>query len=486
MSSPAYVAIDLGAESGRLVTGSLTDAGELTMREVHRWPNEAVRVGDRLHWDVAYLWEEIKRGLVEASSSGRVASIGVDSWGVDYALLDADGRLLENPVHYRDKRTDFGVAELDRRISRAGLYRATGIQFMPINTSVQLAAARREDGFGAAHFLLGIPDLFTYWLSDRRIAERTFASTTQLYDTSARDWSAVVLHALEIDSGLLQELIDPGTSVGRLSSAVAEETGLGGDVDVIAVASHDTASAVVGIPARAGDWAFISSGTWSLVGIEIARPIITDEARAANFTNEEGFGPTTRFLKNVMGLWLVQECRREWERRGESYAYDDLVSMARDANPLVALIDPDDPSFLRHGDMPARIYSYLDRTGQPHPEGPGGLVRCILESLALRYKTVLEEAERLTRQSVEVIHIVGGGAQNELLNQWVADATGRRVVAGPVEATVIGNLLVQAFAAGRLDSIDEMRAVIERSVTVTEFAPNSDSPLSNRRMKQSL
>ena len=482
MSSPTYVAIDLGAESGRLVTGSLTDAGELTMREVHRWPNRAVRVGDRLYWDVLYLWEEIKRGLGEASPPGRVVSIGVDSWGVDYALLDADGHLLESPVHYRDKRTDHGVAELDRRISRAELYRATGIQFMPINTSVQLAAARQEVSYGAAHYLLGIPDLFTYWLSDHRIAERTFASTTQLYDTSERHWSSLVLDALEIDPGLLQDLIDPGTSVGRLTSAVAEETGLDRNVDVVAVASHDTASAVVGIPARLGDWAFISSGTWSLVGIEIAKPIITDEARAANFTNEEGFGPTTRFLKNVMGLWLVQECRREWERRGEFYAYDDLVSMARDANPLVALIDPDDPSFLRHGDMPARIYSFLDRTGQPHPEGPGGLVRCILESLALRYKTVLEEAERLTRQSVEVIHIAGGGAQNDVLNQWVADATGRRVVAGPVEATVMGNLLVQAFAAGRLDSIDAMRAVIKRSVTVTEFAPNSDSPLTNRRM----
>src|SRR5918999_3439273 len=316
MSSSVYVAVDLGAESGRLVAGSLTDAGELAMREVHRWPNRPLRVGDRLHWDVAYLWEEIKRGLGEVSQSGPVVSIGVDSWGVDYALLGADGRLVENPVHYRDKRTDQGVNEIDRRISRAELYRATGIQFMPINTSVQLAAARQEDGYGAAHSLLGIPDFFTYWLSDRQIAERTFASTTQLYDTSARDWSLVVLHALGIDSGLLQELIDPGTSVGRLSSAVTAETGLGADVDVIAVASHDTASAVVGIRARSGDWAFISSGTWSLVGIEIAKAIVTDEARAANFTNEEGFGPTTRFLKNVMGLWLVEESRRGGGGRG--------------------------------------------------------------------------------------------------------------------------------------------------------------------------
>jgi rhamnulokinase len=471
VSDISYLAIDLGAESGRLVRGSLSTSGDLSITEVRRWPNRPVRVGDRLHWDALYLMGEIKEGLAAAAGSDSIRSIGVDSWGVDYALLDADGRLLTNPVHYRDERTDYGVAELDRSISRAELYEATGIQFIPINTTCQLAAARRDASFSHARSLLGIPDLFTFWLSDRRIAERTFASTTQLYDTKERKWSRVVLDALEIESALLQELVDPGTSVGGLTPPLAQDTGLDETVDVVAVAAHDTASAVVATPAHGENWAFISSGTWSLVGVEIPKPIITDDAREANFTNEEGFGPSTRFLKNVMGLWLVQECRRAWERRGKTYSYDDLVQMAEEADPLVALIDPDDPSFLRPGAMPERIISYLERTDQPSPMGAGGVVRCILESLALKYRTVLEEAERLTTRQVQVIHVVGGGAQNRFLNQLVADVTGRRVLAGPVEATVMGNIVVQAFADGRVQSIEEMRAAVEHSATISEYVP---------------
>jgi rhamnulokinase len=471
----AYLAVDLGAESGRLVRGELDAASVLSIEEVHRWPNEPVMVEDRLHWDVFRLWHEIKSGLREAVLHGDAASVAVDSWGVDYALLDDNGNLVENPVHYRDDRTLRGVTELDRRISRSDLYEATGIQFMPINTSCQLAAARDDAGFKNARALLGIPDLFTYWLSGTRIAERTFASTTQLYDTRSREWSRVVLDALEVDAGMLQELVDPGSKIAGLAPALAKELDTSSALAVVAAAAHDTASAVVGVPAEGEDWAFISSGTWSLVGMEVPRPIISPLSRDANFTNEEGFDSTTRFLKNVMGLWVVQECRRSWERRNETYSYNELVRMAEDAKPWVAVIDPDDEAFLRPGDMPDRIASYLERTGQRLPPGPGALIRCILESLALKYQAVLAECERLSGRTVQTIHVVGGGARNGLLNQLVADVTERPVLAGPVEATVIGNLVVQALVHGQLASFEEMRAAVRRSVSVTKFTPDPKS-----------
>ena len=475
----SYLAVDLGAESGRLVRGELDADRVLSIREVHRWPNVPVKVEERLHWDVLRIWHEIKHGLRKALLLGEAASVAVDTWGVDYALLDADGHLVENPVHYRDDRTRLGVIELDRRISRSELYEATGIQFMPINTTCQLAAAREDAGFRNAHTLLGIPDLFTYWLSGSRVAERTFASTTQLYDTKCREWSRVVLDAVGIDAGMLQELVDPGSKIAGLTPALSRELGSSTDLAVVSAAAHDTASAVVGVPAEGEDWAFISSGTWSLVGMEVPRPIVSPRSHGANFTNEEGFGSTTRFLKNVMGLWLVQECRRSWERRKQTYSYEELVGMAADAEPWVAAIDPDDEEFLRPGDMPERIASYLERTGQPLPPGPGALVRCILESLALKYEAVLAECERLTGRTVEAIHVVGGGARNGLLNQLVADVTQRPVLAGPIEATVIGNLSVQAFAHGQLASLEEIRGAVRRSVSVTRFSPDPRSHWSN-------
>jgi rhamnulokinase len=479
MDDFSAVAVDLGAENGRVLAGSIRD-GRLVFEEVHRFPNVPVHLPDALYWDVLRIFNEIRQGLRLAASTNEIASLGVDTWGVDFGLLDEKGRLLANPVHYRDERTTRGMEEVERRLSKDDLYSATGIQFMPINTLNQMAALVDDPLLEHAGAMLLAPDLFNYWLCGRRGAERTFASTTQMYDPTTRQWSWKVIDAMGFPRHLFQELVDPGQTFAPILPEVAHDTGLGGSVDVVAIASHDTASAVVAVPATDEPIAYISSGTWSLVGVELPAPVLTAAAREMNFTNEEGFGGTTRFLKNVMGLWLLQECRRTWEERGDAHTYEELVSLASNASAFERLVDPDDDRFLPRGDMPARINEFLKETDQPPADDPGQFVRCVLESLALKYRYVLDRTERLSNRSIERVHIVGGGARNRVLNQMVADATDRLVVAGPTEATGLGNLLVQAYAARCVSSLEEMRELVRASSEMTTSEPSKERHRWNR------
>jgi rhamnulokinase len=404
--------------------------------------------------------------------SGQIAGIGVDSWGVDFGLLDRDGVLISNPYAYRDSRTVRMMERAFERAPRWDIYRTTGIQFMQINTLYQLLAMEDSPLLDIAQTLLLIPDLLNYWLTGEKACEFTDTTTTQLYDLMSGDWAWDLLERMGIPSRIFPAIVQPGTLLGSLLPEIIREAGLAGDIPVAAVASHDTASAVVAVPAQQENFAYISSGTWSLVGLETPQPIVTPDAMEANFTNEGGFTGTTRFLKNVMGLWILQECRRVWnQREGQQYSYDDLARLAESAPAFGPLIDPDDPRFLPPGDMPERIRQFCQETGQQPPAGPAEVVRCILESLALKYRWVVERAERLSGRQVETIHVVGGGARNALLCRLTADATGRPVLAGPVEATALGNVLVQAHARGDVGSPAEMRAVVRRSVDVQTFEP---------------
>jgi rhamnulokinase len=473
MSATAdFLAIDLGAESGRALLGSF-DGGRIELREVHRFPNAPVRAAGRLHWDVLGIWREVKEGLARAGrESGRLESVGVDTWGVDFALLDRDGVLVANPYHYRDTRTEGMMEKAAQRVPEAEIYQTTGIQFMPINTLYQLLAMEGSPLLDAAGTLLMMPDLIGYWLTGEKACEYTDATTTQLYDANAGEWAWELIRAMGLPLRLFPEIVAPGTLLGPVLAEVARETGVGEELPVTAVASHDTASAVVAVPAEDENFAYISSGTWSLVGVEMPEPAIAPEGMQANFTNEGGFGGTTRFLKNVMGLWLLQECRRTWGREGNHYSYEDLRRLAEALPAAGSLLDPDHPAFLPPGDMPGRIRRFCEETGQSQPEEPGEVVRCVLDSLALKYRWVLERAEEITGRRAAVIHIVGGGVQNTLLCQLTADATRRPVRAGPVEATALGNLMVQAYARGYLGSLGEMRAAVRNSrVGVREYQP---------------
>ncbi len=468
--SHLYFAIDLGAESGRVMVGTLADR-RLTLTEAHRFANGPVRVGNALHWDVLRLWGEIKRGLtIAAQQYGPPASIGVDTWGVDFALLDGHDELLGNPRHYRDAWTEGMLEAAFEVVPREEVFAATGVQFMRLNTLYQLLAMQRADSqqLAAARTLLTIPDLFNFWLTGRKVCEFTNATTTQCFDPRARAWARPLLRRFGLPTDLFGEIVPPGTVVGSLLPAVADEVGF--STKVVAPACHDTGSAVVAVPAEGDGHAYLSSGTWSLMGIEVAEPIINERTLALNFTNEGGVG-MIRLLKNIMGLWLVQECRRAWQRAGSDLSYDDLTRLAEAAPPLASLVDPDDADFVAPADMPAALAAYCLRTGQPVPGTPGELVRCALESLAMKYRWTLERLDELAGRRHEVIHIVGGGSQNRLLNQFTAEATGRRVVAGPVEATAIGNVLMQAIALGRLASVAEARAIVRASFAVETFEP---------------
>lgn len=466
-----FLAVDLGAESGRVVLGSF-DGERVALEEVHRFPNTPVWLPDGLHWDVLRIFTEIKDGLAKAvGSAGRIESLGVDSWGVDFALLDRDGALISNPYHYRDPRTAGMEERALKRVSREEIYGITGIQFMPINTLNQLLAMEGSPLLGAAQTLLMIPDLVNYWLTGERACEFTDASTTQLCDARSGDWARGLVEKMGLPTHVFEEIIAPGTELGPLLSGIAEETGVEQEFPVTAVASHDTASAVVAVPTEREDFAYISSGTWSLVGVELPEPAITPEGMRANFTNEGGFGGTTRFLKNVMGLWLLQECRRTWAREGRDYSYEELGRLAEGEPGARSLLDPDHPGFLPPGDMPARIRRFCRETEQSPPEEPGAVVRCVLESLALKYRWTLERAEEITGRRAEVVHVVGGGVRNALLCQLTADATRRPVRAGPVEATALGNLMVQAHSRGYLGSLEEMRAAVRGSVGVRDYEP---------------
>src|SRR5215210_1676446 len=465
--SAGYLAVDLGAESGRVVLGRF-DGGRVSLEEVHRFPNTAVGLPDGLHWDVLRSLSEIKDGLAKAMREEEIEGIGVDSWGVDFGLLDGEGALVSNPYHHRDARTDGMMDEAFGLMPKQEIYDTTGIQFLPINTLYQLLAMRGSPLLEAAETMLLIPDLMNYWLMGERACEYTNATTTQLLDLETGGWSKDLFARMNLPSRVLARIVSPGTELGPLLSEVAEEVGAG--PPVFAVASHDTASAVVAVPAEGEDFAYISSGTWSLVGVETQQPVVTPQAMEANFTNEGGFGGRTRFLKNVMGLWLLQECRRQWAREGHEYSYEELASLAEEA-PSGPLVDPDHPAFLAPGDMASRIRSFCEETGQTPPDEPAAVARCVFESLALKYRYAIEQGERLAGRTARMINVVGGGSQNVLLCQLTADASGLPVVAGPVEATAVGNVMVQAFAQGRVGSLDEIREAVRRSVEVREYEP---------------
>lgn len=467
--SKSFLAFDLGAESGRAVLAHL-HSGVLTTQGIHRFPNEPVEYGSSLHWDVPRLWLEMRRAL-KCMGETNLAAIGVDAWGVDYALIGEGGELLENPYHYRDRRTQGVMEQVFHKVPKDEIYAETGIQFMPINTIYQLFAAQRDTPsvLAAARRLVTIPDLFHYWLTGNAVCEFTNATTTQLVDPFRRTWATALMQKLGLPSDLPAPIVEPGTIIGTLLPSVAQNSSLAG-TPVVASASHDTGSAVAAITARDGT-AFLSSGTWSLIGTELDAPIVTSQALKLNFTNEGGVNHTTRFLKNVMGLWILQRCRGKWSESGQSTGYNDLVELAESEPPFEHLIDPDDDSFLRAGDMPVAIDDFCRKTHQPAPNSLGAYVRCVLESLALKYRLVLRGLEQLCGKRIEQIRVIGGGSRNGLLNQFTADATGRRLLVGPAEATALGNIGIQMLATGEASSLQEVRAIVERSFPTEIFNP---------------
>jgi sugar (pentulose or hexulose) kinase len=469
--SGRFVAIDLGAESGRAMLGEL-QGDVLSLAEIRRFANEPARDAAGLHWDVLRLWLEITRAL--GSLDGRIDGIGVDTWGCDFALLGEHGHLLENPFHYRDERTSGVVDRVTQRITHEDLYNRTGTQLLEFNTLFQLfvACERTPKLIDAASALVLMPDLFNYWLTGRLASEYTIASTSQMIDPRRRTWTTSVLSALDLPARLLQPLIEPGTMLGELrSDACAALAG----TPVIAPACHDTGSAFAAVGAGARG-AVLSSGTWSLLGAEIQTPVSTERARALNFTNEGGVRGTTRLLKNITGLWLLQSCVRAWRAGGRAASYDELLTAASaDHLRFRALIDPDHHDFFHPADMPSAIAEFCRRTGQPAPEEPGACTRVILESLAFKYRIVLESLEELTGVHYDTLHIVGGGAKNRLLNQLTADATGRVVLAGPVEATALGNIAMQMVATSAVPSLDEARQLIGRSFPTERYEPSGTS-----------
>lgn len=458
------LAFDLGAESGRATVGRF-DGSRLELHEIRRFPTRAVQLPDGLYWDAPGLFDEIQAALMEVGTSGELRSVGIDSWAVDFGLLDAVGRLLANPLSYRDGRGSSAMDQALARVPASDLYDITGIQILPINTVFQLLALGKLDG---AEALLLIPDLLGYWLTGVLHAEATNASTTQLVDAHSGVWSRDLITRFDLPDRLFQHIVEPGTIRGGLLAHVAQRTGLSASTPVVNVASHDTASAVVATPLGGRGCAYISSGTWSLVGVELPGPVLSEAARSANLTNERGFDGTTRLLKNVMGMWLLQESRRTWARQGRVFTYQELVDLAA-ASPSAFLFDPDQPEFLVPGDMPSRIQEAAGVEGSQ----PGIIARSIFESLACKYRLVLEQLEGACGRPLDTVHVIGGGAQNTYLCQLTADITGRAVVAGPVEASVLGNLLVQMYAFGDLASLGEIRDVVRASSSLRTFEPAS-------------
>jgi rhamnulokinase len=472
----SYLAIDIGAGSGRAILGTLAD-GRLSAEEVHRFANEPVRLRRTLYWDLPRLFHETVEGIRRAGekTGGKLDGVGVDSWGVDFGLLDRSGEPLANPVHYRDERTAGMMAEVLQRVSREEIFAITGIQFMEINTIYQLAALRKNNPelLAAAGTLLPMADLFAYLLSGRAVAERTLASTTQLLEASSGAWSPRLLDALELPPAIFPDIVEAGSVLAPLRDEIWRAAGLVAAPPVVAVGHHDTASAVAAVPAVDGTpWGYLSSGTWSLLGVELEKPCITDESREGNFTNEAGIHGTTRFLKNISGLWLVQECRRQWAQEGEDLDYTRLAELAERCPPSPAIIDPNSPEFLTGGDMPGRIQDACRRAGHEVPQSKGEIVRCALDSLARTYGEVLEALKKTTGRRVERLHVVGGGSRHRLLNRLTADSLGIPVLVGPVEATAIGNLLIQALATGAVSDTAELRRIVARSTELEEVRPS--------------
>ena len=464
------LAIDLGAGSGRVVAG-IYDGHRLELVELNRFPNEPVKAADGWHWNLEALFGHIKKGIALAVKKygDAVASAGVDTWGVDYGLLNANGKLMGAPFVYRDARTNGMQERAFEKMSREEIYRRTGIQFMFFNTLFQLLAEKHLEKAGR---LLFMPDLLHYFLSGVQSNERTIASTGQLLDPQTRDWDWEMIRAMKFPEKIFGKLVDAGTVLGNLLPEVAAETGAK-NLQVIAPAAHDTGSAVVGVPAEEREPVFLSSGTWSLIGRELNRPVISPESFQAAFSNEGGAFGTTRFLKNIAGMWLLQECKRAWEAAGKSVGYDELASQAEKSPPFAVLIDPDVADFQAPANMPEAIVGFCRRTGQVAPENPGAYARTIFESLALKYRLVKESLARVSGKPIDKIHVVGGGCQNHLLNQFTADALNCSVVAGPVEATSTGNIIMQLCALGEISSLSEGRAIVRRSFETRTFEPQN-------------
>ncbi len=459
-----YLAVDLGASSGRVLAG-LFENGKLELKELHRFWNGAVEKEDGLHWDVDQLFVEIKTGLKKGFKTygDSVTAVGIDTWALDYGLLDAAGNLLNQPFHYRDSRSDGMMPRVFETVPQEEIYNRTGLQFMQINTLYQLAAEVRAEQpeLQQAEQMLMIPDLLNYWLTGRAVNEYTNATTTQLFDAKKRVWDFELIRKLNIPEKIFCKIIEPGTLIGSLTPELQKE--LGGNADVVAVGSHDTASAVAAAPLQSKDCAYLSSGTWSLMGLEESDPIITEESATLNVTNEGGVCGTIRFLKNIGGLWLLQECQRNWAEQGDELDFVQIAELAMAADPFIAFIDPDSAEFAQPCDMPTHIQIACDRTGQRMPKTKGEIARVAYESLAMRYRSVFQTLEKLHGSRLEQLHIVGGGCQNKVLNQFTADALNRPVLAGPIEATAIGNMLMQLISKNDLSGLEEGRSMIVES-----------------------
>ena len=466
-----YLAIDLGAESGRVMLGTIDD-DKLVLEELHRFPNTPVRTPSGLYWDTLRLFHEIQQGLAVAGRERkvRIEGIGVDTWGVDFGLVGRDGSLVASPMHYRDSRNDGMLERTFAAVPREEIFAHTGVQFMQFNTLLQLYAMKLagSPALDAAERLLMVPDLLNYWLTGVQANELTDASTTQFYNPIEKGWAVELFERLGLPARILGEIVYPGTSLGPLLAHVAEAAGMD-PAPVYATASHDTAAAVAAVPAEGENWCYISSGTWSLMGLELPEPVVNEKSLAWNLTNEIGYGGSVRLLKNIAGLWLLQECRRAWAVDGGDYSYEELARLAGEAAPFKAVIHPD--AFLHPGQLPSKIAAYCRANGQAAPQTPGEFARTILESLALRYRQVLEGLESVSGRTIKVVHIVGGGSRNMVLNQFVADATGRLVVAGPAEGTAAGNVMVQAIGSGVFAGLKEARSVLRNSTDLKLIEP---------------
>jgi len=471
-----FLAFDFGASSGRAILANF-DGEKITLEEKHRFSNDPVLVNGGMYWDVLRLFHEIKQGILKCANSGDrdIDCIGIDTWGVDYGLLDADDQLLGNPYHYRDTRTDGMFEKAFAMVPKQEIFEKTGIAFNWFNTIYQLLSAKGTTALKEAKTLLFMPDLLNFFLTGEKRCEYTIASTSQMYDSAKQDWAYDLLEKMGIPTDLFAPIIYPGEQVGVLTEAIAEELGVG-RIPVMAVASHDTGSAVASVPVCDNkDFIYISSGTWSLMGTELDTPIVNELALDKNYTNEGGVNKTIRFLKNIMGLWLIQESRRQWDREGELLSFDELEKQAKAATPFESLIDPDYEAFQTPGNMPEKIREYCRKTNQAVPETKGEIIRCIAQSLVLRYRDVVEGMEAVTGKEYPVIHIVGGGIKDKMICQFTANATKRRVEAGPVEATSIGNVLVQAMACGAIKDLNEARRVVKNSFDITCYEPE-DGP----------
>lgn len=475
-----YLAIDIGASSGRGIVGSF-DGEKLYLKENHRFSNDPVNILGRLHWDILRLYHEVKKALHQTVIDGDgITSIGIDAWGVDYGLLSKNGTLLSNPIHYRDGRTHNIEKWVWNKVPFRDMYRITGIQSLSFNTIYQLCAELHASPFVFDNVdkLLFVPDLLNYFLTGKLAIEQTIASTGAVIDIKNNKISNELLSMLNIPSDIFPQLVSPGTHLGKMLPLVQEEAGVS-DISVINVASHDTASAVIAVPSETYENIYISSGTWSLMGTELEKPLISESARLNNFTNEKGYENRTRFLKNIMGLWILQESRRWWAVQGKNYSFNELEQMASNAPPLVSFIDPDDPIFSPPGDMPARIVQYCVDTNQYVPQNEGEIIRCIYESLALKYRYVAERITEMTGIKYTTINIVGGGSKDKLLNQMTADSCNITVVAGPVEATAIGNIVVQAIVDRELQDLNDGRELVRNSFSLTTFYSNHNERWEN-------